>query len=313
MIPALERNHVVVHTRALNFWVVFKMELFSLKVGLGQGSCCDGDAGSNSGKCEVSQNVLLLLLGEVPKDYDAVREDEHLAKGQGVGRNSGILGRVSAIVHAVPGLVELVVVAYVVGLLVAKVAFVVVALLVALDLFVEHRLSTRALERRATAHPVAVAAGQQREMVDGVETVVVQLGAGIVCVLYELGGALHLVGLGGAVGGDARELVRPLGLGQTLCIALVVGTAFGGPSRKVFVCGRAFVFVFVKVALLVVLLSCCLGQKHEFFAELARSGGHVLGYQATGESGIERMPSAGSARVHHGSAATARRAASLLL
>jgi hypothetical protein len=316
VVAALECYHVVVNAGPWNLWVVFKVKLFRLEVGLGQGPGSERDTSRRGREGQIGKNVLFLLFGEVPEDDDTVGKDKHLAKLHGVGSDARVLARVAAVrCETVEGclLVRVHVVAMdKVRLLVAKVALVVVALLVALNLLVEHRLAARALERRTTSHAIAVTAREKRQVVDGVEAVVVELGAGIVLGFDEFGGALHFVGLGGAVGRDARKLVRPPRLGQPLCIALVLWSALGCSSCKHLVCGGSAVLVFVEFALLVVvLIAVCFGQEHKLLAELAGPRWHMRRYQAASELGVERMAAAGGARVVDRAGAT-RRAAALL-
>src|SRR5690242_127438 len=114
-------------------------------------------------------------------------------------------------------------------------------------------------------------------------------------VLDKGSGALHLVGLRSAVGGDARQLVRSAGLGQTFCITLVCWSAFATAQLRIG--GRPSLFVLVELALLVFLVLVRLRQQDELLAELGGAGRHVRGDQASRELGVERMAAAGSAVV----------------
>jgi hypothetical protein len=305
VVSALQGDHVVVDARARYLRVVLEVELLRLEVALGERPRGDLDARVVDAEGQVGEDVLFLLLGEVPEDDHAVAEDEHLAEREGVGRHApGLRVGVAAVTaggaggvgQEAGGLVRgLVVVAHKIGLLVAKITLVVVAGLVALDLFVEHRLAARRLEGRTAAHAVAVAARQERQVVDAVQAVVVELGAGIVGVLDEGGGALHLVGLRGAVGRDARQLVRPAGFGQALCVALV-----GRPSLAAAELGvgrRPRVLSPIELALLVLVVLVGLGQQHQLLAELAGARRHVRRNQAAGQLGVERMATTGRAAV----------------
>jgi hypothetical protein len=62
-------------------------------------------------------------------------------------------------------------------------------------------------------------------MVHGIQTVVVDLGLGLMLRLYELGRRLHLVRLGGGVGRQPRQLLSTLHLRKTLCIRLSADAA----------------------------------------------------------------------------------------
>jgi hypothetical protein len=315
VVSALQGDHVVVHAWAWDLGVVLEVELLGLEVGLGERSCGDLDAGVVEAECQVGEDVFLLLLGEVPEDNDAVAEDEHLAKGQGVGRDACAGVGVAAVAVAVRVGEEvgrlvraLVVVAHVVRLFVAKVTLLVVAGFVALDLLVEDRLPAGRLEGGAAAHAITVAGRKQWQVVDAVQAVVVELGAGVVRVLDKGSGALHLVGLRSAVGRHARELVGSAGLGQALCIALVCGPNLA--AAKLSVGGRPGLFVLVELAPLVLVDLVRLGQQDELLAELGRARRHVRGNQAAGELGVERMAAAGRAVVVR--RAHARRPAALL-
>lgn len=318
VVSALQRDHVVVNSWARYLGVVLEVKLLGLKVTFSQWSCGDLDAGVVEAEGQVGEDVFFLLLCEIPEDDDAVAEDEHLAKSEGIRRHTcGLRIRVTAVAAVVGvGVREevgrfirgLIVVADVIRLFVAKVALVVVTGLVALDLFIKDCLAAGRLESGTAADSVAVTGGQQREMVDAVQTVVVELGAGIVRVLDKGSGALHLVGLGSAVGRDARQLVGSAGLGQALCVTLVRRPSFAAP--KLCVGGRTSLLVLVELALLVILFLVGLGQQDELLAELAGACGHVRGHQAARQLGVERMAAAGRAVVVGG--AHARRASSLL-
>jgi hypothetical protein len=91
MVTTLQRNHVIVHSGSLDFGIVLKVELFRLKVGFGERAC--GEVERYRSPCvgaesEIREDVLFLLLGEVPEDCYAIREDEELAKGEGIGRDA---------------------------------------------------------------------------------------------------------------------------------------------------------------------------------------------------------------------------------
>jgi hypothetical protein len=75
-----ERDHVVEDARALDVGTVLEVEFLRFKVHLIQGPRGQGDAGFVLSKGEVGQDVLLLVLGEVPEDHHTVRKDKHLAK-----------------------------------------------------------------------------------------------------------------------------------------------------------------------------------------------------------------------------------------
>ncbi len=65
------------------------MEFFGFKVFFILSAGDEGDACVGFGECEVGKDVLFLAFGEVPEDNDAVGEDEHLGKGEGVRAYSG--------------------------------------------------------------------------------------------------------------------------------------------------------------------------------------------------------------------------------
>jgi hypothetical protein len=263
VVARFEGDHVVVDAGPLDFGVVFEVELLGFKVGLDEGAGGDGDAGRGGGEGQVGEDVFFLLLCEVPEDSDAVGEDEHLAELHGVRGYACVFARVAAVRReVVEGFLFVgvhVVAVDKVGFLVAKVAFMVIALLVALNLFVEDRLSARALQRGTTTHAIAIATREKGQVVHRVETVVVELSPSVVLVLDKLGGALHFVGLGGAVCRDARELVRSPGFWQPLRVTLVLGPTLCGPSCESLVGRGPIVLILLEVALFILLLFVCLG------------------------------------------------------
>lgn len=98
--PGQERDHVVVDARALYVSAVLEVELLHLEVGLVQGPREQALAGLVLGEGEVGEDVLLLVLGEIPEDDDAVREDEGLGEGLSVGCYAAH-GREGAVVRVV--------------------------------------------------------------------------------------------------------------------------------------------------------------------------------------------------------------------
>lgn len=82
--PRKQRDHVVEDARVLDLRAVLEVELLGLVVVGIEGADDERPALLALCKVQVAQDVLFLVLGEVPEDDHAVGEDEHLGEVLGV-------------------------------------------------------------------------------------------------------------------------------------------------------------------------------------------------------------------------------------
>ena len=93
--------------------------------------------------------------------------------------------------------------------------FSVLSPLIRLNLFIQHTPTTRVLHDRRAPHSVPITASKQRQLVDTVQTVVVQLRLGSMLILHKRRHRSQFVALGSTIRRNSRQLClsRSLTLG----------------------------------------------------------------------------------------------------
>jgi hypothetical protein len=222
------------------------VEFFRLEVILLQGSGEEAGIVLRVGEGEVCEDVLFLTLGEVPEYDNAIREYEHLGELLGFRCQTVHLG--GPIISTLEWIARILVFwrwiverhwniptpalvlwlgAFCVGVcIIVKVSFMMVAPFAPFDLEVQNRFARAgSLQNRPAAHTVAFCSVKQRQCIDDIEAIVVELGLCFMFLAQEFGGRLDFVGLRGAVCSDTADFFCPLHLGEALGVAFATDAA----------------------------------------------------------------------------------------
>ncbi|KAI6756598.1 hypothetical protein HG530_011196 [Fusarium avenaceum] len=151
---------------------------------------------------------------------------------------------------------------------------------------IEHCLAgPGGFENRSTSYTVAIGAVEQRQGINDVETIVVDLCLGLMSLSQELGSRLDLVGLRSAVGCQSADLIRSLHLGQPLSKTLAANSTPFLQHIQLFIFKRAILIIVyeprehrfaLNFLIDVVVIVVCFRKEDQFLAYLGRSGRYLL-------------------------------------